>query len=204
MNLMAVYGRFEWTTSRIPVPPLAAREVAAIAPRLSPAQSLPPGSRILMIGEATAFYFPSGTLYATCFDANPLAELAAEDLTPQQLVEALRRRSITHLWVDWSEIWRLASTYGYPAQLSAGLFDRAEAGRPPGLDVLDRLKAAGMREVTSVRPASKPAKAPATSRADDDAVSEPSRPIATTRPTTRPWLTWPADWPVATLYELPK
>jgi hypothetical protein len=57
---------------------------------------------------------------------------------------------VTHIMVDWSETLRLMNSYGFPPQLSRGLSQRASAGEPPKLDVLQRLKQAGMEQVADL------------------------------------------------------
>jgi len=52
---------------------------------------------------------------------------------------------VTHLYVSWAEIWRLARTYGFPASLSAELFVRQQHGTRPDLGVLDGLVKLGVR-----------------------------------------------------------
>jgi 4-amino-4-deoxy-L-arabinose transferase-like glycosyltransferase len=91
---------------------------------LSRTQDLPEGARPMLVGEARAFYFPTGTLYATVFDSHPLASLLREDLSAKEMQTKLREMGATHLWVDWNEIRRLALTYGFPASLTSDLLTR--------------------------------------------------------------------------------
>jgi hypothetical protein len=125
------------------------------------AYGLPPRSRVLLVGDAKAFYFPAPTVYSTVFDADqsPLVRLIDQRLPPGEVLRRLRELGITHIWVDWSEVWRLATTYGYPAAISAELFDRRRDGRPAGLDVLDEMVPLGLRRLGE--PTSGPATAPA-------------------------------------------
>jgi len=112
-------------TALFPVHPELPYPGQTVAKQMFPyseAPKLPPGSRLLLVGEATAFYFPHDTLYATAFDAHPLAELARQvadgRITLQEAWRRLRERGVTHVWVNWGEIRRLALTYGYPTPLS--------------------------------------------------------------------------------------
>jgi len=89
------------------------------------ANALPPGSRVLLVGEARAFYFPPHTAYATLFDAQPIAGALAGDAHPGEVVRRLRRMGVTHVFVAWAEIVRLSRTYGWPADLRPGRLRRA-------------------------------------------------------------------------------
>ncbi len=110
----------------------------------------------LLIGEARALFFPPGTVYATAFDPHPLAEMVRGGLSAEQVLARLEQMGITHIWVNWAEIHRLRTTYGYPAPLSpAGPTTLATTGpatRPapstnPSLPVLEDLRPLGLREV---------------------------------------------------------
>ena len=108
------------------------------------AYGLPSGRHILLIGEARGFYFPSNTTYATAFDEHPLVRLVRQGREPRQIVQALRGMGVSHLWVDWNEIVRLASTYGYPPELTGDLLLRLRNNQPPQLDILERLRPHGL------------------------------------------------------------
>ena len=95
--------------------------------------------RILLIGEATPYYMPPGTVYATVFDAHPLAEMMQKGLSSEQILAELRRMNVGYIRVHWDEMWRLATSYGFPEPLSRQLFEQLQAGRGAGLDVLDGL-----------------------------------------------------------------
>ena len=136
-------------------------------------------ARTLLVGEVKAFYWPSGAVYATAFDVNPLAEWARSGASGEEMIAELRRSSVKYVFVNWREILRLAHTYGFPASLSSELFRRIEQRRRPGLDVLDRLQVAGMRKVTDLTPLIN-----AAARQQPDAA--------------------PLPWPNATLYALPE
>ena len=113
--------------------------------------------RLLLIGDAKAFYFPADTVYATAFDAHPLAEMIDEGRTPRDILEDLQSRGVTHVWANWVEIWRLAMTYGYPSSLSADLFHCRRTNRQPTLKVLDDLSRLGARRVKDIFPTTAPA-----------------------------------------------
>jgi len=105
----------------------------------------PDRPRFLLLGQAQPFYYPPGSTYATVFDRNPLTAMIREGLDGKQILQRLRDRGITHVWVDWAEIWRLAGSYGFDAELSEELLERFAANQPPDLAVLRELIAAGAR-----------------------------------------------------------
>ena len=89
------------------------------------ANALPEGARVLLVGEARAFYFPPHTAYATLFDPQPIAAALAGDAPPREVVRRLRRMGVTHVFVAWAEIVRLSRTYGWPADLRPERLRRA-------------------------------------------------------------------------------
>jgi hypothetical protein len=90
---------------------------------------LPPQSRILMVGDATSFYWTRPVQYNTVFNINPLAQQARAGSTPQQIINWLACEGFTHFYVDFSEISRLSGTYGYPSEITPEFFiDLQRAG----------------------------------------------------------------------------
>ncbi|NIA07358.1 MAG: hypothetical protein GWP14_06955 [Actinobacteria bacterium] len=90
---------------------------------------LPPKSRILMVGDAASFYWTLPVRYNTVFNINPLAQQARSGSTPRQIINWLVDEGFTHIYVDFSEISRLAGTYGYPPEITPGFFlDLQRAG----------------------------------------------------------------------------
>lgn len=150
---------------------------------------LPEDSRIAAIGDAAAFYYPIDTVYATAFDPHPLA---MPDATPKALRSRADERGITHLFVNWWEIWRLGATYGLPPAFTEGLYERWQQGLPPTLPLIETL---GAQPVPLLQETPEGLVAiqgstsdPAAPRPESD-VWKPSRP--------------PRGWPMATLYALP-
>ena len=127
-----------------PLHGICGEQIARNAPIWKDAHQLPQGAKILLVGDAKAFYFPPGTLYATAFDTHPLAAMIERGKTPGEIIDALGAMGVTHLWFDWPEIRRLATTYGYPPALSADLLLRPAGGQPPRLDILDAMSAGGL------------------------------------------------------------
>lgn len=75
---------------------------------------LPREARVLLVGQASVFHLDRPIVYSTVFNEEPL-EALARGRTPEQLREALRKRGITHVYVDWSEIerYRRPGNYGF-------------------------------------------------------------------------------------------
>ncbi|MCY2925817.1 MAG: glycosyltransferase family 39 protein, partial [Planctomycetota bacterium] len=172
----------------VSAPRLVDGDGALIPPRpVEEMTLLPRAAKPLLIGQGQGFYYPAGTLYATAFDENPLAAMVEKGLTAPEIARQFKARGVTHLIVNWCEIWRLGGTYGYSPILTAGLFDCAQRGLQPDLAVLAGLRAEGMTKADELR--LEPRTAPA--------ASPPAKP-----------LTWapfhpPADWPVFTIYTFP-
>ncbi len=159
MGLAEGYSIFRANTASRDDPPWPGRRIAAEGFPYHHAAELPDGSKILLVGEAKAFYFPPNTVYATCFDTHPLAELIDRGLGPREIHRELRSRGITHIWGNFSEVIRLAMTYGYPRSLSEDVLSRAGSGRRPGMKLLDDLAALNLiTEVKNVHLPSQPAR----------------------------------------------
>lgn len=88
---------------------------------------LPPGRRLLLLGESRAFYFDSPVDYTVVFNDSPLAAAvrsAAPADRPRSVLRWLREQRYTHVLVNWAEIRRLrASAYGFPEEITSDLFD---------------------------------------------------------------------------------
>ena len=96
---------------------------------------LPESARILLVGDAKAFYFRRSVEYCVTFNRNPFFARLIEADTASEVMEWLRKRGTTHVLVNWSELRRLAGSYGLS----------------PGIDLsqletwFKRLSAAGLR-----------------------------------------------------------
>ncbi|MGV2338892.1 MAG UNVERIFIED_CONTAM: hypothetical protein LVR18_34375 [Planctomycetaceae bacterium] len=97
---------------------------------------LPAEARVLMVGEAEVFDAEFSLLYNTVFDDSLFEELAAvpdgqppgsrRPLRPAtEFLANCRRRQITHILVNWSEIlrYRLPGSYGYSEFVQPGCFE---------------------------------------------------------------------------------
>lgn len=76
-------------------------------------KNLPAGSRVLFLGEARVFDCRRPYLASTVFDTNRLEEAVGAAQTPDELLAALQRLGVTHLYVDTGELRRLQSSYRY-------------------------------------------------------------------------------------------
>jgi hypothetical protein len=96
---------------------------------------LPPGAKILLVGQAAVFHVGHEILYNTVFNPETI-ELLAADGRPQEFHQILKDRGITHVYIDWKEInrHRAAGGYGFTefvtperfaAWVHAGVLDRA-------------------------------------------------------------------------------
>ncbi|QDT54440.1 hypothetical protein Pan44_24730 [Caulifigura coniformis] len=99
---------------------VVARRVAeaASAPGMTIINSLPDDSKTLLIGEAQVFEARRPVLYSTVFNHNVFEQLfAAGDgesmKPPAELKQALEDHGITHILVNWNEVLRYRTTYGY-------------------------------------------------------------------------------------------
>jgi len=154
VNLWTTYNLYRDTARAENGRPPETLAIKSILSSTGELPSLSENARFLLIGNMQLFYFPSGTIYAIPFDANPLAEIIESESSPRRMLERLRGLGVTHLWVNWAEVWRLAQTYGYPDVLSGELFERWEKRQRPGLSVLDEFEKLGAvpRDIDPDRP----------------------------------------------------
>jgi len=90
-------------------------------------QELPPDSKILLVGDAKAFYFERPVDYCVVFNRNPFVEVVQSSEVDRAIVDWFRRKQYTHVLVNWSEIHRLRSSrYGFPDVVQPELFRRLE------------------------------------------------------------------------------
>ncbi|WP_169972730.1 hypothetical protein [Tautonia rosea] len=86
--------------------------------------ALPDGSTTLVVGQAGVFSLRHPILYNTVFNRERLAEIVA-DRSAAEVAEELKRQTITHVYVDWSEIerHRKPGGYGYSPVVTRTLFE---------------------------------------------------------------------------------
>jgi len=88
-------------------------------------EELSKGAKVLVVGDAKAFYFQRPVDYCVVFNRNPFVEAIRHAGTPQDVVDWLRRQGYTHVYVNWIEIQRLhKSAYGFEPEITPECFDR--------------------------------------------------------------------------------
>ena len=124
----ALCGLNEWTGDlralRTGVPKLLNPPMARLD------SELPTGAKPLLVGQAAVFHLNRPIVYNTVFNEETI-EAIAKGRTPGQVGEELRRRGVTHIYVDWFEIERYRSpgNYGFTPFVTPEVFDRlVEAG----------------------------------------------------------------------------
>lgn len=89
------------------------------------------GHRVLVVADARRFWYERGVSYCVVFNRNEFAE-SAEKMSPIELISWLRARGFEYVYVDWGEMKRLRSTYGFWPSIDLALFDRlVSAGLKP-------------------------------------------------------------------------
>ncbi|HQU42110.1 MAG: hypothetical protein B7Z73_03490 [Planctomycetia bacterium 21-64-5] len=89
-------------------------------------EHVPPGCTVLSVGEAQVFDIAVPVLYNTAFDQSVLATIC-EGRKPQEIDAELSRRGISHIYVNWSEIFRYRRPGNYggvPAFITPDWFAR--------------------------------------------------------------------------------
>ena len=89
-------------------------------------QKLPPSGKVLLVGDAKAFYFRKPVDYAVVFNRNPFVEQVRAAKHDSDIIEWLQAAGYTHVLVNWSEVERLAGTYGLAPEITPQLFNRLE------------------------------------------------------------------------------
>lgn len=94
------------------------------------------GGKVLMVGDARAFYFDSKIDYCVVFNRNPL-DSAARRFRARRVLEWLKERGYTHVYVDWGEMKRLRnSRYGFWQSIDEEFFGKlVRAGLQPILKI---------------------------------------------------------------------
>ncbi len=87
---------------------------------------LPPDARILLVGDAKAFYFQRDVDYCVVFNKDPFVETIRSAKDDGDIIAWLRDQGYTHVLVNWSEVNRLSATYGFAPEINVDLFSRLE------------------------------------------------------------------------------
>jgi len=98
-----------------------ARRIAE-TPGMTIVNTLPENSVTLLVGDAAVFEARRPVIYSTVFNSNVFEDLFAAPSSPgeprslrpaAELKAILKERGITHLLVNWNEVLRYRTTYGY-------------------------------------------------------------------------------------------
>lgn len=105
-------------------------------PGTHPINLLGPETKTLILGDnSTLLYIDRPIIYSSAFDTNPLAPIVHESRGDIGAINAqLRAQGITHVWVGWTEIVRIAQTYGVDPYLTPELLLALVESWQPALD----------------------------------------------------------------------
>ena len=109
---------------------LPGREPLVAPPAIN---GLSPGSRTLIVADNQALLYTRGHFdYASAFDPQPLTRVirAAEPTNGRELAAASREAGYTHVLFGWSELRRLAASYGVDRELDVKRLRGWVAGWP--------------------------------------------------------------------------
>lgn len=154
INLVTAWGTCRLHRAFFNGQPVATRSMAPFLHN-DPDMRFPLDARYMLIGDSRGWYWPVNSIYATAFDSQPLAEMIQQGDSPQEVLAKLRRMSVTYLAINWSEAWRLTTTYGYASPISRELYRRWLDRRQPGLAILDQLETLGARKIVVRGPSNK-------------------------------------------------
>jgi hypothetical protein len=86
---------------------------------------LPPGAKVLLVGQAAVFHVQHPIVYNTVFDDETIEELT-RGRTPDEVRGSLRERGIQYVYVDWYEIdrYRSPGNYGFTDYVTPEVFSR--------------------------------------------------------------------------------
>jgi hypothetical protein len=89
---------------------------------------LPPGAKVLLVGQAAVFHVQHPIVYNTVFDDETIEELT-RGRTPDAVRRALRERGIQYVYVDWHEIdrYRSPGNYGFTDYVTPEVFSTLAA-----------------------------------------------------------------------------
>jgi hypothetical protein len=88
---------------------------------------LPADAKVLLVGDAKAFYYLRDVEYCVVFNRSRFVEVVEHSSTVEEILDWLRQEGFTHVYVDWAEIARLrGSRYGFPSAITGSLFEQLE------------------------------------------------------------------------------
>lgn len=83
-------------------------------------------AKVLLIGDARAFYYDRNVDYCVVFNRNPFVEMARGAGHPREIARWLGQQGYTHVLVHWAEVRRLARSYGFAPEVDSSLFAALE------------------------------------------------------------------------------
>lgn len=88
-------------------------------------RELPPGSKPLVVGQASVFHLRRPIVYNTVFNPETI-ESIVKGKSRDEILKRLKELGITHIYVDWNEISRFRSegNYGFSPFVQPEVFDR--------------------------------------------------------------------------------
>jgi hypothetical protein len=118
----ALAGPNEWTTDLVELRTIVPKSISESLYQLDNVL-LPPGAKPLLVGQAAVFHLNRPIVYNTVFNEETI-ETLAKGKTAEQLGQELRKRGITHIYVDWSEInrYRSPGNYGFTPFVTTEFF----------------------------------------------------------------------------------
>lgn len=86
---------------------------------------LPPGAKVMLVGQAAVFHVRHPVVYNTVFD-DDVFEAVAKGRPPEAVRDALNRLGVSHVYVDWDQIdrYRSPGNYGFTGFVVPAEFDR--------------------------------------------------------------------------------
>lgn len=90
-------------------------------------RELPPDAKILLIGDARAFYFERPVDYFVVFNRNPFIDALRRAEDDRDIIDWLTERQYLYVLVNWSEVTRLRETYGFAEEITPQRFEQLTA-----------------------------------------------------------------------------
>jgi hypothetical protein len=106
---------------------------------------LKPGARALFVGEAQTFYCENAPAYSVVFNRSLLEEALTSTNDVEGAAKFLRERGITHMFVNYSEWWRLDWSYALATIPGSTRWERARFDEQTALGLQYALRAQRFR-----------------------------------------------------------
>ncbi len=91
--------------------------------------ALPPNSKVLMIGDAQTFYLDRTPVYSVVFNEGLLERILKSAGDPDDAARLLAAEGITHIYINYSEWFRLDTSYSITRQAPDAPFQYAQMDR---------------------------------------------------------------------------